>query len=108
LADTLSVLCEGQIREAMGAGDSDPIKHYLEVLKQKTGSLIETSAALGAYLSGADDVVTAALSNYAQNIGLAFQISDDILDLKGDSAKSGKMIGKDLLEGITSRSAKKS
>ena len=100
LADTLSVLCEGQIREAMGAGDSDPIKHYLEVLKQKTGSLIETSAALGAYLSGADDVVTAALSNYAQNIGLAFQISDDILDLKGDSAKSGKMIGKDLLEGI--------
>jgi heptaprenyl diphosphate synthase len=100
LADTLSVLCEGQIREAMGAGDSDPIKHYLEVLKQKTGSLIETSAALGAYLSGADDIVTAALSNYAQNIGLAFQISDDILDLKGDSAKSGKMIGKDLLEGI--------
>jgi heptaprenyl diphosphate synthase len=84
----------------MGAGTSDPINHYLEVLKQKTGSLIQTSAALGAYLSGADDVVSAALSNYAQNIGLAFQISDDILDLKGDSAKSGKTIGKDLLEGI--------
>jgi heptaprenyl diphosphate synthase len=100
LADTLSVLCEGQIREAIGAGTTDPIKHYLEVLKQKTGSLIESSAALGAYLSGADDVVAAALSNYAQNIGLAFQIFDDILDLKGDPAKSGKTIGKDLLEGI--------
>jgi heptaprenyl diphosphate synthase len=84
----------------MGAGTSDPIKHYLEVLKQKTGSLIETSAALGAYLSGADDLVSAALSNYAHNVGLAFQISDDILDLQGDSAKSGKTIGKDLLEGI--------
>ena len=100
LSDTLSVLCEGQIREARGAGNSDPIKHYLEVLKQKTGSLIETSASLGAYVSGADDVSSLALSNYAKNIGLAFQISDDILDLKGDSSKSGKMIGKDLLEGI--------
>jgi heptaprenyl diphosphate synthase len=100
LADTLSVLCEGQIREARGAGNSDPIKHYLEVLKQKTGSLIETSASLGAYVAGADDIVSAALTNYAKNIGLAFQISDDILDLKGDSSKSGKMIGKDLVEGI--------
>ena len=96
----MSVLCEGQIREARGAGNSDPIKHYLEVLKQKTGSLIETSASLGAYVAGADDIVSAALSNYAKNIGLAFQISDDILDLKGDSSKSGKMIGKDLVEGI--------
>jgi heptaprenyl diphosphate synthase len=70
------------------------------VLKQKTGSLIETSASLGAYVAGADDIVSAALTNYAKNIGLAFQISDDILDLKGDSSKSGKMIGKDLVEGI--------
>jgi heptaprenyl diphosphate synthase len=100
LADTLSVLCQGQIREAMGAGNVDPVQHYLEVLKQKTGSLIQTSATLGAYVSGADDLVSAALSNYAQNIGLAFQISDDILDLNGNSAKSGKTIGKDLLEGI--------
>lgn len=41
LADTLSVLCEGQIREAMGAGTSDPIKHYLEVLKQKLVHLLK-------------------------------------------------------------------
>jgi len=100
LADTLSTLCEGQIREAIGAKDTDPIVHYLEVLRQKTGSLIESAAALGAYLAGVDDLVSAALANYARNIGLAFQISDDILDMKGESVKSGKIIGKDLLAGV--------
>jgi len=69
-------------------------------LQQKTASLIQTAATLSAEVSHADDLTVSALGAYAENVGIAFQISDDILDLKGNPDKSGKRRGTDLIEGV--------
>ncbi len=99
-ARTFARLVSGQIRETVGPGESDPVQHYLSVLADKTGALIATSALLGARLSGADPSVVDGLRRYGETIGLAFQISDDLLDIASDSAESGKTPGTDLREGV--------
>jgi len=88
-ADTFVRLCTGQLHETVGpqAGD-DPIQHYLDVLSDKTASLIATAARFGAMLAGCTpDVV-------------AFQLADDVLDLVSDGTVSGKTPGTDLREGV--------
>ena len=100
MAHTLATLCEGQIRETVGPNGQAPINHYLTVLRQKTASLIQSAATLAAEVSHADDLTVVALGAYAENVGIAFQISDDILDLKGNPDKSGKLLGTDLIEGV--------
>ena len=101
LAQTIAVLCEGQIRETLGPGpDDDPVEHYLSVLAEKTGSLIATSGRLGALLSGADAATVDVMTRYGATIGMAFQLSDDVLDVASESVESGKTPGTDLREGI--------
>jgi heptaprenyl diphosphate synthase len=100
LAQTIAVLCEGQIRETVGPGSGDAIAHYHQVVAEKTGSLIATSGHLGALLSGATPAAVAALTSYGARIGTAFQISDDLLDITSLSADSGKTPGTDLREGV--------
>jgi heptaprenyl diphosphate synthase len=100
LAQTIAVLCEGQIRETVGPGSGDPIAHYRQVVAEKTGSLIATSGRLGALLSGASPAVVSALTSYGDRIGTAFQISDDLLDITSPSVESGKNPGTDLREGV--------
>ncbi len=100
LAQTIAVLCEGQIRETVGPGAGDPIAHYHRVVAEKTGSLIATSGRLGALLSGAPAGIVTALTAYGSRIGTAFQISDDLLDITSPSADSGKTPGTDLREGV--------
>ncbi|MEX0591936.1 MAG: polyprenyl synthetase family protein [Nitriliruptoraceae bacterium] len=109
MARTLARLCEGQIAEvqaSIGALPADvPVlpatrDHYLEVISGKTASLIETSCRYGALLSGvAADGVTAAAA-YGWNVGMAFQVSDDVLDIAAEHEDSGKTPGTDLLEGV--------
>jgi heptaprenyl diphosphate synthase len=100
-ARTFERLVSGQIRETVGPGDGvDPIEHYLAVLADKTGSLIATSAEFGAYFAGVPDDTTETLRLFGEQIGVAFQISDDILDIASDSDESGKTPGTDLREGI--------
>jgi len=70
------------------------------VLADKTGSLIATAAEFGAHYAGAGDDVVQAVREYGEQIGVAFQLSDDILDIASDSAESGKTPGTDLREGI--------
>ena len=62
---------------------------------RKTGALIRASAMCGATIAGADTAVIGALDRYAEEVGLAFQIVDDILDVEGDAASIGKTAGKD-------------
>jgi heptaprenyl diphosphate synthase len=100
LAQTIAVLCEGQIRETVGPGSGDPIAHYRQVVAEKTGSLIATSGRLGALLSGASADVVEALTAYGDVIGVAFQLSDDLLDITSPSGDSGKTPGTDLREGV--------
>jgi heptaprenyl diphosphate synthase len=101
LAQTIAVLCEGQIRETLGpGGGGDPVDHYLSVLGEKTGSLIATSGRLGALLSGAGPAAVDVMTRYGATIGLAFQLSDDLLDVASETGQSGKTPGTDLREGI--------
>ena len=100
LAQTIAVLCEGQIRETVGPGSGDPIAHYRQVVADKTGSLIATSGRLGALLSGAPADAVDALTAYGDRIGVAFQLSDDLLDITSPADDSGKLPGTDLREGI--------
>ena len=101
LAQTIAVLCEGQIRETLGPGpQDDPVDHYLSVLAEKTGSLIATSGRLGSLLAGAPAPTVEILTRYGATIGMAFQLSDDVLDVASESDQSGKTPGTDLREGI--------
>jgi len=108
MARTLAKLCEGQIREVQGSLGALPdvpqleptLEHYLEVISGKTASLIETSCRYGALLSGSTPEQVAAAARYGWNVGMAFQLSDDILDVASDHEDSGKTPGTDLKEGV--------
>src|SRR5690242_13681402 len=100
-AQTFTRLVEGQILETLGpTGDQDPLEHYLRVVAGKTGSLIATSARYGAMFAGAPDDVVEALTEYGEKVGVAFQLSDDILDIASETEESGKTPGTDLREGV--------
>jgi len=98
-AETFTRLVEGQILETVQP-TSDPLEHYLRVVAGKTGSLIATSARYGARFSGASAEVEAALTAYGERVGVAFQLSDDILDIGSEAETSGKTPGTDLREGV--------
>jgi heptaprenyl diphosphate synthase len=94
-------LVTGQIRETVGPKPGvDPIEHYLAVLADKTGSLIATSAELGARFAGVDEDTTDSLRIFGEQFGIAFQMSDDIIDIASDTGQSGKTPGTDLREGV--------
>jgi heptaprenyl diphosphate synthase len=100
-ARTFTRLVEGQIQETVKAGaGEDALEHYLDVVAGKTGSLIATSARYGARFGGATSEVEEAVTAYADIVGTAFQLSDDILDVASDSDESGKTPGTDLREGV--------
>ncbi|GAA1629140.1 polyprenyl synthetase family protein [Catellatospora bangladeshensis] len=99
-AQTFAQLVHGQIAETVGPRDADPIEHHLKVLAGKTGSLMATCATFGGMFSGAPEATTKALTTYAEVLGLAFQLSDDLLDISSDSSDSGKTPGTDLREGV--------
>ena len=100
-AQTFERLVTGQIKETVGAqpGD-DPIAHYLGVLADKTGSLVATSARFGASFAGVEESLVEALTAFGEEVGVAFQISDDLLDIVSLGGASGKSPGTDLREGI--------
>jgi heptaprenyl diphosphate synthase len=100
-ARTFERLVQGQIRETVGPeGGTDPVDHYLRVVGDKTGSLIGTSGRFGAMLSGADETAREVLTRFGERIGVAFQLSDDLLDVASDTHASGKTPGTDLREGV--------
>lgn len=109
MARTLASLCEGQIAEVQGSLGALPPDvpqitptrdHYLDVISGKTASLIATSCRYGALLSGVDPDGVQAAAAYGWNVGMAFQLSDDILDIAADADASGKVPGTDLKEGV--------
>jgi len=99
-ARTFSRLVHGQIAETVGPRDADPVEHYLHVLAEKTGSLIATSTRFGAMFAGAPAEQVTAVSRYGELVGIAFQLSDDLIDITSESPESGKTPGTDLREGV--------
>src|SRR5918993_5955245 len=100
-AQTFERLVTGQIRETVGPEPgTDPVAHYLDVLADKTGSLVATSARFGARFAGVDGLLVEALTAFGEEVGVAFQLSDDLLDIVSQGGESGKSPGTDLREGI--------
>ena len=101
MADTFTELVTGQLRETIGPTETDdPITHYLTVINEKTGSLIAASGKLGARAAEVAPDYVAALYRYGREFGIAFQISDDIIDIVSGADESGKTAGTDLREGV--------
>jgi heptaprenyl diphosphate synthase len=99
-AKTFERLCIGQLNETIGPKPSDdPIEHYIQVLADKTGSLIAASATLGAMLGNAPKQYLAALSEFGEKVGVAFQLIDDVIDIS-EAGPSGKTPGTDLRAGV--------
>jgi heptaprenyl diphosphate synthase len=100
-ARTFERLVQGQIRETTGPDAGvDPLEYYLQVVADKTGSLIATSARFGAMFAGAPEPVVEVMIRYGERIGVAFQLSDDLLDVTSDAVAFGKTPGTDLREGV--------
>jgi heptaprenyl diphosphate synthase len=100
-ARTFARLVHGQIAETVGPREgADPVAHYLHVIAEKTGSLIATSARFGGMFGGAAPAHIEALAGYGETIGIAFQLSDDLIDITSESVESGKTPGTDLREGV--------
>lgn len=100
-AQTFERLCLGQLHETVGprAGE-DPVAHYLQVLADKTASLIATSARFGAMFAGCRPDVVRTVTQFGETIGVAFQLADDVIDLTSDGTVTGKTPGTDLREGV--------
>jgi len=100
-AYTFERLCTGQIRETIGPRDGqDPVQHHIEVIADKTGSLIAASGRYGSLMAGASPEHVEILTQFGERIGVAFQLADDLVDITSESMQSGKTPGTDLREGI--------
>ena len=98
-ADTFERLCLGQLHETLGPTENeDPIQHYLQVLADKTGSLISASAEMGIIYGDAPVEYREPLRIYGEKVGVAFQLIDDVIDIASDA--SGKTPGTDLRAGV--------
>ena len=101
LARTIALVSEGQIREVEIAGrPSADEEAYLEVIRRKTAALIATSCRLGGMLSEAPADQVEALEAFGNALGVAFQLSDDIMDITAEGSVLGKEPGADMREGV--------
>ncbi|UYN82797.1 MAG: polyprenyl synthetase family protein [Microcella sp.] len=100
-ADTFERLCLGQLHETLGPRlDDDPIEHYLQVLADKTGSLIAAAAQMGVIFSNAPEHFGPPVVAFGEKIGVAFQLIDDVIDLAEPDSDTGKPQGTDLRSGV--------
>jgi geranylgeranyl pyrophosphate synthase len=99
--EILRTMCAGEIRRMLAArGEHDPRQDYYRSIEAKTASLFAATTEMAAVLAGAEESHVAALRHFGQELGLAFQIVDDVLDLAGDEAQLGKPAGNDLRQGL--------
>lgn len=99
-AQTLTVIVDGEIAQLLGNRCKADRPAYLKRIYAKTASLFETSAKSAALISDASEQIVEAMGHFGYEIGIAFQIIDDILDFTGDQATVGKPVGSDLRQGI--------
>jgi len=95
LSQAAADMAVGQALDLAGEGRTLDVVALERIHRHKTGALIRASVALGAIAGGADTAARAALDIYADRLGLAFQVHDDVLDVIGDTGRIGKMAGAD-------------
>ena len=97
LGEVTNTLCEGEVIQLHRRNDMDlPEDVYLDLVSRKTGSLIGACCCLGSVLSNGTEEQCKALDEFGRYMGVAFQITDDVLDLFGETAVTGKSVGRDL------------
>ena len=100
MADTTNTIAEGEVLQLTRAGDASTTEtQYLDVISRKTAILFAAGCYGAATLGGEDEQTRQALSEFGLNLGIAFQMIDDVLDYEGDPATMGKNVGDDLTEG---------
>lgn len=93
-------VCEGQSLDTdFETREKVSIEEYIEMITKKTAAMVKMCCELGALLVDAKNSEIKSLSEYGLNLGIAFQIQDDLLDILGDEEKFGKKVGGDLIEG---------
>ncbi|HEX4743377.1 MAG TPA: polyprenyl synthetase family protein [Candidatus Limnocylindria bacterium] len=100
VAQTVFALCDGELEEVTATPALPGEAEYFERIELKTASLYAACCQGGAILADADPEHVAALGAFGTSLGLAFQITDDVLDLVGDEEDFGKAVGRDLAEGM--------
>ena len=99
-AETLAIIVNGELTQLFSSRDIANRENYNQRIFAKTASLFEMSARGAAMISPVDEAVVEAMRNYGCQVGMAFQIVDDILDFNGEQAEVGKPVGSDLLQGL--------
>ncbi|UCH65087.1 MAG: polyprenyl synthetase family protein [Ignavibacterium sp.] len=96
----LEEICEGQSLDTeFEKRKKVSLEEYVEMIKKKTASMVKMCCEIGTFLGNGKPALVKALSDYGLNIGIAFQIQDDLLDITAKEEKFGKRIGGDLIEG---------
>ena len=99
ISESARHMCEGELRQIESRGNLDLGEaDYFEIIAGKTAALTACCCRLGARYAGAEPAVCEALTRYGYNIGVAFQIADDVLDMVGEEATAGKSLGTDVLK----------
>jgi geranylgeranyl pyrophosphate synthase len=99
-SNTLTIIVNGEIAQLLGSRCKADRQSYFKRIYAKTASLFETSAMSAALVSNTDPDTTEAMRFFGHEVGMAFQIVDDILDFTGDQSTVGKPVGSDLRQGI--------
>ncbi len=99
-AETLAVIVNGELTQLFTARGLTSRENYYKRIYAKTASLIEMTTRTAAMISPVDELVVESMRDYGYNLGMAFQIVDDVLDFTGEQAELGKPVGSDLLQGL--------
>jgi octaprenyl-diphosphate synthase len=92
-----NLVCEGEMQQVNNRGNFDLDEEaYFEIIRGKTAELTAVSCRLGAHYAGAPESTVRAMEDYGRDLGVAFQIADDVLDLWGEERATGKSLGTDL------------
>jgi geranylgeranyl pyrophosphate synthase len=97
---TLRTIVNGEVSQLFAPRCKPGLDDYYRRIYAKTASLFETSASVAGLISNSDPAIIYSLAEFGREIGMGFQISDDILDFNGDPAILGKPIGSDLRQGL--------
>lgn len=100
ISKTTTIMAEGEVLQLINSDNLEiTVPEYLEIITRKTAVLIQAACQVGAIFGGAGSTQEKALASFGENLGLAFQLTDDALDYVGTEKEFGKPIGNDLQEG---------
>ena len=100
MANTTNTIAEGEVLQLIYCGNPDITEtEYMDVIYRKTGKLFEAGVSIGAVLADQSQIVESSMTKYGRNLGIAFQLIDDVFDYSSSVEIMGKNIGDDLAEG---------